>query len=299
MEEINIDKKLNVMMEKKHIKPEAIYKVKKICNQISNKTGVKYSDELLSLCTWEVLNRGDFCISRSEVCEMFHVKTEDMSRLAKDIVDKKIGWKNEVLVKEEILDVLAILHQDRTLMADAVINFLKRCLLKNIEMKYSKPLVAFAIWEILNQNGCPHSKQEIGYLCDVSPAEINRIAKESGISPTFCNVASFAFRFTSMLGLSRNVGALVHKIVNVYTNSLHLPETIIAAVILNIQHYMRVHFNLQFSPKISLKRLSTSLHVSENSILKFANENRLDHVNLIEIYIESFVNSNKKDVQII
>ena len=210
-----------------------------------------------------------------------------------------MGWGNEVIIREEILDILAVLHQDRTLLADAVIHFLKKCLLRNIGMNYSKPLLAFAIWEILNQNECPHSKQEVGYLCGVSPAEINRIAKESGISSTFCNVASFAFRFTSIMGLSRNVGALVHKIVSVYTNSLHLPETIIAAVILNIQHYMRVHFNLQFSPKISLKKLSSLLHVSENSILKFANENRLDHVHLIEVYIESFVNGNKKDVQLI
>ena len=269
-------------------------KLIKRCLEKNREIGI--SNELKALCIWEVLYDAGYVHSRIEVSEKCQANVFKVNLIARNIAANKI-LKKKLSIQEEVLDVLAVIHQDGNQLMEKVLHFMQMCLENNVQLKVSNALVAFSIWEVLNQEKCPFSKVEIGYLCGVHPAFIQRMAKHARISSTFSSVSRFVFRFTRMMGLSKTVGVFISKVVSIYDNSLHLPETIIGSVLLNTQNYLKSKFNLVFSPRISLQNLSKIFGVSETSIMKCANANRNDHIRQIEIYIDSFLKFNEKDVR--
>lgn len=177
---------------------------------------------------------------------------------------------SELVLRQEILDVLVMLHQDHDYIAEQVINFLKQHLPSppDVASMFPRGLVAFAIWEILNQNGCPHSPKHIAALCLVDVAVMLRAEKVLQVAPTYCRPSLYASRIVAELSLPRLLGPTMERIVETVDNFMHMPETIVGGALIRFQDVLMARRHYILPNEITCNRVGDVLGVAAMTLAK-------------------------------
>lgn len=203
---------------------------------------------------------------------------------------------SELVLRQEILDVLVMLHQDRDYLAEQVIDFLKLHLSSppDVTSMFPRGLVAFAIWEILNQNGCPHSPKHIAALCLVDVAVMLRAEKVLQVAPTYCKPSLYATRIVAELSLPRHLGPTLERIVETMDNFMHMPETIVGGVLLRFQDVLMAKRHCFLPKVITSQRVGDVLGVTAITLDKIRADLPPATISLMEqlaatIPVDSFI----------
>lgn len=180
-------------------------------------------------------------------------------------------WSVEFYLTNEVLEILAVIHQDYSIFAHQVVHYLKKHhwqspLLRN-NYATQRGLLAFAIWEVLNRNDCPRSPQDIAHLCGVSDSHMQRTERELGVSPTFCRPSLYVDRLCGELHLPRVAWGIVSKAVECVDHFMHRPESICAGVILEMQYQLRKEWSMCF-PDIDIKRVCQTFGIASEVTVK-------------------------------
>ena len=133
--------------------------------------------------------------------------------------------------------------------------------------KSLRGLMAFSIWEVLNQEGNPHDPRHIAVMCDVPYSKLTLWDKKLDITPTFSHPYCYASRLVCSLGLPRPIAVLVTKVVQSIDGLLYHPETICAAVLFELKSFLRAKKSVDFA-SVSESFICDTFGVSQKAVLK-------------------------------
>ena len=234
--------------------------------------------------------------SGSEVCTLcglvlepvYHVPLDPVYSQPSDFITFETEFPPESILRNDLLEVLALIHQDSYFIIEKIISFLKtHCSpLPKYSTHSGRSIIAFAIWEILNQHDCPHAPTEIAYLCHISPNDIQHAQRKLNVSSTFCPPSLYAHRFAAYMGLSKRVAVALSRAVQTVDDSMRHPETVVGAVLLNMQDQLVVKRGVQFSNNICLESLAATLKVSAYTIKKMQRDLPVQCRNIISKIVE-------------
>lgn len=187
--------------------------------------------------------------------------------------DSSLNIGNEFIIRNELHDALAVLHMDTSFIVEQVISniyrFSKMCMANanananakeekeeeeeekshqqkkksifplNPNLAADRGMLAFILWETLNQNDCSRSPQEIAYVLNVCPNEMQKSEKYLRIAPTFCLPSTYVQRLCAEIGLTFRMASVIERAVCEVNHFMHKPETIIGGVLLEIKDIIR------------------------------------------------------------
>ena len=220
--------------------------------------------------------------SGSEVCTLcglvmdpiYHLPLDPIYSQPTDTITFDSEFPPETILRNDLLDVLALIHQDSYFITERIISFLKsHCsTLPQFSTHAGRSIIAFAIWEVLNQNECPHSPTEIAYFCHVRPNDIQKAERKLNTAPTFCPPSMYVHRFIANLGLPRPVASTVVAAVKSVNNCMRQPETVVGAVLLILQDELRRVRAVEFPNNIHEESLAPTLGISAFTLKKMKRE---------------------------
>lgn len=205
---------------------------------------------------------------------IYHLPIDPIYSQPTDAITFEGQFPAESILRNDLLDVLALIHQDSYFMTEMIITFLKaHCSsLPKYSTHSGRCVIAFAIWEVLNRHQCPHSPAEIAYLCQISPNDLQQAERKLNVAPTFCPPSFYVHRFVGNIGLPKRIAMTILRAVKTVDNSMKHPESIIGAVLLVMQDQLRVVRGVEFPNNITIESLSSSLNVSAYTMKKMQRE---------------------------
>lgn len=141
-----------------------------------------------------------------------------------------------VALREFILDSLVMLtHDESTSLADLVICELEKFVVPE-NLKYwqthDRGVVAFFVWETLNQQNIARSPKEIAYALNIKPRQLSVVEKSLNLAPTFCSPVLYVERLCGFFNIDWfPLLKVIKNGVNSLNFLLHQPEIIVAAVL--------------------------------------------------------------------
>jgi len=217
----------------------------------------------------------EVCIECGLVMEpIYHLPVDPIYSQPTDAITFEVEFPAETILRNDLLDVLALIHQDSYFMTERIISFLKaHC---SSVPKYSthsgRCIIAFAIWEVLNRHECPHSPTEIAYLCQISSNDLQQAERKLNLAPTFCPPSFYVHRFASYVGLPKRAAMVISQAVKSVDNHMKHPESLVGAVILATQDQLRVVRGVEFPNNINIESLASTLNVSVYTMKKLRRE---------------------------
>ena len=173
--------------------------------------------------------------------------------------------------RSEVREILSRFGLDSNDLTEKVLHFMDTHYGRNSPLKRGlktlRGLMAFSIWEILNQEGNPHDPRNIAYMCDVPYSKLCMWDKELDISPTFAHPFAYTSRLVCSLGLPRSIAVLVTKVIQGMDGLLYHPETICAAVLIELKLLLRAKKSMDFA-KIDEKFICSTFGVSQKGVTK-------------------------------
>lgn len=159
-----------------------------------------------------------------------------LSEWKDDVVNVDV-WRN-VKVIDELRHVLDLIRQDSTYMLDRILSFVDTHYKggeQQLNTRFGKSILAFAVWETLNQEKVPHSPNTIAALFDLRPNDIQRAERFVNTSTTYCPPSSYVNRLVADMGFPYQFINLVCDAVSIVDHFMSLPEGVIGAVLTEFQ----------------------------------------------------------------
>lgn len=155
-------------------------------------------------------------------------------------------FNNDVIVREFLLDGLALLHMNNGFFVDRVINalhqiagayedndeyigkhYVKLC------VRHERDLgrLAYVVLDTMHAEHCPKSPAQVAHALNTTTAFMRMAEKELSQQPAYSQFNAYVPRLTAELYLPRWISIAVEKAVQHVTNHVVIPEHIIGAIL--------------------------------------------------------------------
>lgn len=204
----------------------------------------------------DVRNGCEVCLQCGQVTSSIYLyKPQDIFEI--------LPCDNERQIRNEIMDVCSMLYDDSGFITNQVITNLHRysknqdmgnLLRINVQKHSDRCILAYTLWETLNQNNVPRSPHEIAYFFDIPVHDIMKVEKTLGVATTFCVPSTYVHRLCAEVELNFRLTLIVEKIVqSSLDHCMHRPETIIGGIILSIKNIVLKKKDVLKSEKKNVK----------------------------------------------
>ena len=180
---------------------------------------------------------------------------------------------NEAVIRNELLDVLAVIHQDSGFIVDLVIADLeKHVKIEDVAMynQTHRGILAFILWDVLNRQQIARSPQDIAYIMDTTSFQMQKAERQLAISPTYSPPSTFVPRICSALNIQYfPTMRMIEEITSTVDYFMHKPETVVGGVVLGMRNLMCSRLGINTEEDIETKLnaetigVVTAMHLKE------------------------------------
>ena len=138
-------------------------------------------------------------------------------------------------LRECILDALTLLTQDSVTLCDLVISEVEKFRppesLK-FWQTHDRGILAFFLWDTLNQQGIARSPKEIAFAMDINPRQLSVAEKSLNLAPTYCSPVAYVERLCGFFEIDWfPIIKVIKNGVQTLHFLMHQPEIIVATVL--------------------------------------------------------------------